>query len=187
MSRIERRQVRTSDDVFELVTLATMKEYLLEAGSSRDTTISNLISAASLFIEEELGYIITTDEEIEQYFDEFDSEMFIFHRYITDEIVVEYLLEGVWTAVSDDVYALDRADIIPKIVLKADQEWPTPDVQMSNVRIVFIPNTSAPAFNSFKQAIQEYVAAKYEHPEESWNSSTMMSSIDRIIRAFRLP
>lgn len=187
MSRIQKRQVKSNPGSFELVDLDTMKEYLLETNDDRDNTITNLILAATSYLEAELDYAIDTDESISQYYDGFSSVLYIWHRYIQDTISVEYLKDGDWVEVDDSVYRLDRSSSLPRVILRVDQEWPTDgDTEDANVRVSFTPNTDHPAFNAFRQVIKEYVAMNYEQPEGSWNSSIMVSGIMRIIWVHKL-
>jgi hypothetical protein len=188
MPRIEKRQVKTNPGSLQLVTLTDMKRYLLESGSDRDDDITALIQYAQGYLEAELEYAIDTDELIYQYHDRWDWWMPIWHRYVIGtDLVVEHLVDGVWTAVSSSLYRLDPSCVPPRVILRDGAEWPdNTDEELASIRIGFKVDTGHPAWNSFKQAVREIVARTYESPEGFSQSASMGNSVQRIIDIYKI-
>ena len=188
--RLQKRQTRASDGVAALVSTADMKLYLLEYNDDRDAVITALIASCTADLQNELGFYIDTTGVITQYYDEFASRMYIFHRFIdsdTADLSIQYLNDSsVWTTIATTVYRIDPASNPPSVILKADQEWPTPIDEPSCIRINFKIDTTHPAMNSFKQAIKEMVAEAYENPEGSWHSAGMESAVRRVVALYRM-
>ena len=167
-----------------------MKLHLLEYNSDRDSVITALIASCTSDLQNELGYYIDTTGIITQYYDAFCLRMPIFHRFIksdTADLSIQYLNDShVWTTIATTVYRIDPSSNPPSVILKSDQEWPTPVDEPSCIRINFKLDTSSPAMNSFKQVIKEMVAEAYENPEGSWHSSVMESAARRVISLYRM-
>lgn len=188
--RLQKRQTRASDGVAALVSLEDMKLVLLEYNTDRDDTITALIASCTADLQNKLGFYIDTTGVITQYYDDFYSRMHIFHRFIkseTTDLSIQYINSaGDWTTIATTVYRIDPSSNPPSVILRADQEWPTPIDEPSCIRINFKIDTTHPAMNSFKQAIKEMVAEAYENPEGSWHSAVMESAVTRVISSYRI-
>lgn len=188
--RLQKRQTRASDGITALVTLSDMKEHLLEYADDRDDTITALIASCTADLQRMLGFYIDTTGYIYQYYDAFDSPMYIYHAFIksdTADLAVEYLDSSyAWAVVSSTYYRIAPASSPPAVILKADYSWPSTLGERECVRIKFKADTSHTAWNSFKQCIKEMVAEAYENPEGSWHSAIMESAVQRVINAYRL-
>jgi len=187
-SRIRKRQTWTKD--LTLVSLADMKKYLLEEQNDRDEVISSLLLSATAYVQASLGYVIDTTGEIVQYFDEFSNKMFLWHRYaLGTGVKVEWTADGAsWTEVDSSVYRIDPVNMPPYIFLRSGQSWPDGRAEEQNsVRVTFLANTSHSAWDDFRQAIREHVAGRYEQPEGSWQSATMMNGITRTLEIHKMP
>lgn len=187
-SRLHKRQSRVVGDATALVTLSDMKDAMLEYNNDRDDTITALIASCTADLQTALGFYIDTTGLITQYYDRFDSRMYIFHPFVKEaDLAVEYLNDSYeWTAVSSSVYRKALESMPPMIILKSDQTWPTPVDEPISVRIKFKADTSNVAWNSFKQCIMEMVAEAYENPEGSWHSASMESRMTRVVETYRL-
>lgn len=188
--RLQKRQTRASEGVTALISLEDMKLHLLEYNSDRDSVITALVASCTSDLQNELGFYIDTTGIITQYYDDFASRMYIFHRFIksdTADLSIEYLNDaGTWTVIATSVYRIDPSSNPASVILKSDQEWPTPIDEPSCIRIKFKVDTTHPAMNSFKQVIKEMVAEAYENPEGSWKSSIMESATRRVVSLYRM-
>lgn len=188
--RLQKRQTRASDGITPLVSLSEMKNHLLEYADDRDDTITALIASCTADLQRQLGFYIDSTGWIYQYYDAFESPMYIYHAFIksdTADVEVEYLNSlYTWTAVSSSEYRIAAASAPPSVILKSGYSWPSTLGERECVRIKFKADTSHVAWDSFAQAIKEMVAEAYENPEGSWHSSIMESAVQRVVNAYRL-
>lgn len=153
--------------------------------TDQDDVITDLINAAVQEIEAGLDFAIDTSGLIYQYYDRFDSELFIWHRYVkSTDLVVEYWNDTTWTAVSSTNYRLDLASVPPKVFLTSTGEWPSNvSDDINAVRIGFKIDTDVSFFDSLKAACMTWVAARYENRE---NSDGLPDAVQAFIDRYKL-
>lgn len=189
--KIQKRQIKSDQTVDLLIPVETMKLYLLEANSDQDEVIADLIRSATLELEKALDYIISTSEDITQYYDQFpaDGKLVIWHKAIDPEsVTLEYEDEnGDWQTIDEDDYYIDHSAPANFIKIRSSASWPDDktDDDMS-IRITFAIDAARTRTADIIGAIRKMVADVYEGREIDWNNAMMVSSVDRVIQANKM-
>ena len=148
------------------VTLAEAKAHLKVSVSTDDTLITSLIKAATDYAEKYTGRDLIT-RTYQTYRDDFCDSMELRRAPVAAVSAVEYLVDGVLTAVASTVWQLNYSNDFRILSLKADQQWPTnPDAQEQAVRITFTAGYGAATTDipeEFRQGILQHVLALYEN------------------------
>ena len=180
--RIQKRQTKEAAGSYAIITVAAMKEHLLIDSdvTDQDDVIQDYIDAAVSYFETSLDYFIDTEDEIYQYYDGFDSELPIFHRFIlgtSADIEVNYWNGSAWVEASTSLYRIDTASAFPRILLKSDQTWPDVEETMNNVSVTFFMDTTNSMLKNIKGGIIAWVIARYEN-REAQNEAKIQAVID---------
>ena len=180
--RIQKRQTKEAAGSYAIITVAAMKEHLLIDSdvTDQDDVIQDYIDAATGFFQDSLDYSIDTDEEIYQFYDGFDSQLPIFHRFILSadaDIEVSYWDGSEWQVVDSSLYIIDSASAFPRIILRADSSWPDVEETMNNVSVTFFMDTASGMLKNIKGGIIAWVTARYEN-REAQNEAKIQAVID---------
>lgn len=152
--------------------------------TDQDAVITSLINAAVQEIEAGLGFAIDTSGLITQYYDYFDTELPIWHRYIkTTDLVVQYWDGDSWETVTASNYRIDLASTPPRVFLTTNGEWPTPAAELNSVRVSFKIDTDHSFFDSLKAVCMTWVAARYENRE---NTNGLPAAVQAFIDRYRM-
>jgi uncharacterized phiE125 gp8 family phage protein len=144
--------------------------------------------SAREIIESQTGRILT-ECTFSVYLDDFPSCDFYFSNGpIVSIDSIEYLVDGVWTAVSTDVYKMGRGGVSSQgVVLKTNQVWPTDkDLESEAVRINY---TAGKANNKANQAIKLMVANWFENREAvvvGTSASELPLAVDLIVKSLKV-
>lgn len=176
-----KRQKKTATGSYQVLSLTRAKAYLYVTTSDQDEVIQDLINGSVAYLEAALDFAIDTDEPIYQYADHWPKSYIpIWHRYVTDDITVEYWDDNSWEAVSSSVYRVDSAGPIPRVILRDNYDWPSAiSDDLNSVRVQFTPDTTAGFYNELKAAVMTMVAARYENREASEIAPTVKAFIDK--------
>jgi hypothetical protein len=181
--RIQKRQIKATPGDYSLtiLPLASAKLNLLidTAVTDQDAVVTQHIKSAVQHIEAGLDFSIDTSGLIHQYYDGFSTYLPIWHRYIkTTDLVVEYWDGSAWAVASSSLYRIDISNIPPRVTLKDDQDWPTPEESDNNVRVGFKMDTSHSFLEDVRGGVIAWVADRYWNREGNVNKN-VQAVIDR--------
>ena len=155
---------KQTDSAQPAVSVCDLKAQVSLDDSSYDDLLEALELSARDLVESLTGRILT-ECTYTLYLDTFPDSMFYFpNGPVTTIDSIEYLVDGVWTAVDTSVYLMGRGTLhTQRIVKVVDQSWPTDkDSQPESVRINY---TAGEANNRGNQVIKLMVGHWFENRE----------------------
>lgn len=150
------------------VTMSGIKQHLRVTVSDDDVLIENLVTAGRQYIEQTTGVALVSGTLLHTR-NTLSNEMELPRAPVAAiESVVLVDQDNVETTVNSTVYELDSADTPNKVILSADQSWPSVDLKRSGgVKIQFVAGygDAADVPETLKAANKLLVGHWYENRE----------------------
>lgn len=148
------------------VPLDEVKNHLKVSGPNEDALIERLIEAATDYAEDYTKRCFI-NRTITTYRDCFDGDIELRRSPLSSVTSVKYLLSGVLTAVSTDIYYNTLESDYSVIALEDGESWPSGgDIKKQAVEIIFVAGYGTDERfipEDIKTAIMHHIAALYEN------------------------
>lgn len=141
--------------------------------------------SAQAYIESVTGKVLSSSI-FDLYLDYWPDESFMFsHGPVTSITSISYLVDGVYTTVSADIYTLGRGKVVTQgIVLNDGYQWPTGGDSVADcVRVRYVAGETNKAAN---QAIKLLVAHWFENRDAAGDSvSEIPFGVKALLRSLK--
>jgi len=159
------------------LTLAATKLHMKVDTTADDTLITAMIEAATEYAERYMGLWII-NRTAATYRDDFRDSLEIRRAPMGSVSSVQYLVGGVLTAVSTDVYQVLQSNTFARLALKAGQTWPTGiDDQEQAVKITFTAGMAADDTTvpeDIREALLAHISCMYANRGDCPDASTVL-------------